>query len=154
MSDTNNTAPQLTEEQKVDLLEEKFEKEREQYTQKIGEIVPKLRNMDTVSEAQVLSLSYRQILVDMLHKYRAILIKHKNNDKNFKKLRIDHYKRNYDVRLDAREMNEYIASDMAIRSRKADLIENQINFFTSSIDTLDKIGWAVRNRIEIHNSNL
>lgn len=153
MSD-NNTQPQLTEEQKIDLLEEKFEKEREQYTQKIGEIVPKLRNMDTISEAQVLSLSYRQILVDILHKYRSILIRHKNNDKNFKKLRIDYYKRNYDIRLDSKEMTEYIASDMAMRSRKADLIENQINYFTASIDTLDRIGWGIKNRIEIHNANM
>lgn len=151
---SQDTTVQLTEEQKLDLLEEKFEKERTQYTQKISEIIPMLKAMNTVSEAQVLALSYRQILVDLLHKYKSILLKHKNNDKNFKKLRIEHYKRNFDIRLDQREMNEYISSDMALRSRKSDLIENQINFFIASIDTLDKVGWAIRNRIEIHNANV
>ena len=149
-----DTSSQLTEEQKVDLLEEKFEKERTQYSQKISEIIPKLKTMDTISEAQVLSLSYRQILVDLLHKYKSIIIKHKNNDKNFKKMRIEYYKRNYDMRLDPKEMNEYISSDMALRTKKSDLIENQINFLVASIDTLDKIGWAVKSRIEIHNANI
>lgn len=112
MSDLVNQTDQMSEDQKIDLLENKFEKEREQYTQKISDIVPMLKNMDTISEAQVLSLSYRQILVDLVYKYKSILIKHKSNDKNLKKNRMDHYKRNYDLRLDQREMNEYISSDM------------------------------------------
>lgn len=149
-----NENPQLTEEEKLVLLEQKFEKEREQYTGKIGLLMPMLRNMNTVTEAQVYGLSYRQILVDLIYKYRAILTKHKNNDKNFKKLRIEFYKRNYDIRLDSKEMSEYIASDMAMRTRKYELIENQINFLVSSVDTLDKLGWAIRNRIDIHNSNI
>lgn len=152
MAETENS--KLTEEEKLDLLEEKFEKERTQYSQKISEIIPMLKAMNTLTEAQVLSLSYRQILVDMLHKYKSILLKHKNNDKNFKKLRIDYYKRNFDMKLDSKEMNEYILSDMSLRSRKAELIDNQINFFVASIDTLDKIGWAVKSRIEIHNANI
>jgi hypothetical protein len=151
---TENENPQLTEEEKLVLLEQKFEKEREQYTGKIGLLMPMLRNMDTITEAQVYSLSYRQILVDLIYKYRAILTKHKNNDKNFKKLRIEFYKRNYDLRLDSKEMSEYIASDMAMRVRKYELIENQINFLVSSVDTLDKLGWAIRARIDIHNSNI
>jgi hypothetical protein len=137
------------EEQKVSELEAALDTERVEFTSKMNDLIPMLNRIDKISEAQVLMLSYRHMMVDKLVRYRAANFKKKANDQNFKKLRYEYYKTQHDVRLDYREINEFINSDMALRIRQTDLLDNQINFCAQCIDTLDKMGFAIRNRISI-----
>jgi len=141
------------EEKKVADLEMALEQERDVYTQKINDLVGMISKLDKLSEAQVLMLSYRHMLVDKLIKYRAAVYKKKAADQNFRKLRYEYYKTQHDVRLDYREINEFINSDMALRIRQTDLLENQINYCTQCIDTMDKMGFAVKNKITIEELN-
>jgi hypothetical protein len=140
---------QTNDEIKVDELEEALGKERETYSQKVNELISMINRIDKIAEAQVLMLSYRHMLVDKLTKYKAASYKKKASDQNFKKIRYEYYKTQHDVRLDYREINEFINSDMALRIRQTDLIDNQITFCAQCIDTLDKMGFAIRNRISI-----
>jgi hypothetical protein len=93
------------------------------------------------------------MMVDKLVRYRAANFKKKANDQNFKKLRYEYYKTQHDVRLDYREINDFIASDMALRIRQSDLLENQINFYSQCIETLDRMGFSIKNKISIEEMN-
>jgi hypothetical protein len=141
------------EERKVSELEEALEKERVEYTSKIGDLFPMISRIDRISEAQVLMLSYRHMLVEKLAKYRAANYKKKSNDQNYRKMRYEYYKTQHDVRLDYREINEFINSDMSLRIRQTDLLESQMTFYSQCIDTLDRMGFAIKNRLQIEEIN-
>jgi hypothetical protein len=142
------------EEKKVEELDLALEKERTDYTSKIADIIKMIGRIDTISEAQVLMLSYRHMLVDKLTKIRSAIYRRKATDENFRKLRYQYYKTEYDVRLDNREINQFIASDMALRTRQVELLESQINYYQQCIETLDKMGFAVKNKISVEEINM
>ncbi len=141
-------------EKKVAEIELALDKERGEYTNKISEVIQMIDKIHKISEAQVLMLSYRHMLVDKIIKYRAAVYKKKANDQNYRKMRYEYYKTQHDVRLDYREINQFIDSDMALRIRQTELLENHVNFFSQCIDTMDKLGFAIRNKIQIEEINI
>jgi hypothetical protein len=143
----------MTEEQKVNEIDDKMAEERETYSSKITDVIQMIKDINKISEAQVLMLSYRHMLVDRIITYRAALYKKKSSDTNFRKLRYEYYKTQHDLRLDYREINQFIDSDMASRIRQTELIENQVSYFQQCIDTLDKLGFAVKNKIQVEEFN-
>ena len=142
------------EEKKVAEIELALDKERDEYTQKISEIIQMIDKIHKISEAQVLMLSFRHMMVDKIIKYRSAVYKKKANDQNYRKMRYEYYKTQHDVRLDYREINQFIDSDMALRIRQTELLENHINFFSQCVDTMDKLGFAIRNKIQIEEINI
>jgi len=40
-----------------------------------------------------------------------------------------------------------------LRIRQTDLLENQIEWYKQCIDTLDRMGWAIKNKIAIEQIN-
>jgi hypothetical protein len=144
----------MTEEEiKVNEIDEALSKERTEYSNKISDIIKMINRIDQIAEAQVLMLSYRHMLVDKIIKYRAATYKKKANDQNFRIMRYQYYKTQHDVRLDYRETNAFIDSDMALRIRQTELLENHINWYSQCIDTLDKLGFSIKNRIQIEELN-
>jgi len=141
------------EERKINEIEEALDKERKEYSDKITQVIKMINRIDQISEAQVLMLSYRHMLVDKIIKYRAATYKKKANDQNYRKMRYEYYKTQHDVRLDYREINQFIDSDMALRTRQTELLENHINFFSQCIETMDKLGFAVKNKIQVEEFN-
>ena len=140
-------------ERKVNEIEEALDKERNDYSTKIGEVLKMINRIDKIAEAQVLMLSYRHMMVDKIIKYRSAVYKKKANDLNYRKMRYEYYKTQHDVRLDYREINQFIDSDMALRNRQTELLENHINFFQQCNDTLDKMGFSIKNRISVEEFN-
>jgi hypothetical protein len=141
------------EEIKVNEIDEALSKERGEYSTKISDIIKMINRIDQISEAQVLMLSFRHMLVDKIVKYRAATYKKKANDQNYRKMRYEYYKTQHDVRLDYREINAFIDSDMALRIRQTELLENHISWYSQCIDTLDKLGFAVKNKIQVEELN-
>jgi hypothetical protein len=141
------------EESKVNAIDEALEKERGEYGKNLSELISRINKVDQIPEAQVLMLSYRHMYVEKAAKYRAAVYKKKTNDQNFKKLRFEYYKTQHDVRLDYREINQFIDSDMAIRTRQTELLENQITFFNQCIETVDRMGFAIKARIQVEEFN-
>jgi hypothetical protein len=141
------------EERKINEIEEALDKERKEYSDKITQVIKMINRIDQISEAQVLMLSYRHMLVDKIIKYRSATYKKKANDQNYRKMRYEYYKTQHDVRLDYREINQFIDSDMALRTRQTELLENHINFFSQCIETMDKLGFAVKNKIQVEEFN-
>lgn len=141
------------EEKKVNDLDDALDKERKEFNEKIHDVIKMIHRIDHISEAQVLMLSYRHMLVDKLTKLRGAIYRKKSNDENYRKLRYEYYKTQHDIRLDFREINQFIASDMALRTRQTDLLEAQVGYYTQCIDTLDKMGFAIKNKIQVEEFN-
>ena len=49
---------------------------------------------------------------------------------------------------------EYIKSDMSLRTRETSLIEHQINYYKQAIETLDKTGFAIKNRVTLATNDI
>ena len=144
----------MTEDEKKILeLESILDSERGEFTTKLNGLIPMISKVNQIPEAQVLLLSYRHMLVDKMFKYRSALYKKKSNDQNFRKIRYEYYKTQHDVRLDYREINQFVDSDMSLRIRQSENIENQINFYSQCIETLDKMGFGIKARITIEEIN-
>lgn len=137
---------QLTED-KLNKIEALLEKERTSWSKNIQNLIVCIKDADKLSDSQVDMLSYRHMITDKIIEFNIMLGKKRANDSNFTKTRYQHYKTNHSVRLDHREIMEYIKSDMSLRTRETSLIDNQINFYKQAIETLDKMGFAIKNKI-------
>ena len=143
----------LTEE-KLEKIESLLSKERSEWSKKIQELVKSISEPQKLAMAQTHMLSYRHMIVDKTMELNILLGKKRSNDANYSKTRYQFYKTNHDVRLDHREILEYIKSDMALRNRETNLIENQIAYYRQCIETLDKMGFAIKNRVTLATNDI
>jgi hypothetical protein len=134
-------------EDKLKKIEELLDKERKTWSNNIQTLIKAIKDADKLSGAQVDMLSYRHMIIDKIIEFNIMLSKKRANDSNFTKTRYQHYKTNHSVRLDHREIMEYIKSDMSLRYRETSLIDNQVSYYKHAIETLDKMGFAIKNKI-------
>jgi hypothetical protein len=141
-------------EDKLQKIETLLEKERKEWSDNIQKLIRNIGIADRLSAAQVDMLSYRHMITDKIIEFNIMLNKKRSNDSNYTKTRYQYYKTNHDVRLDHREIMEYIKSDMSLRSRETGLIENQISYYKQAVETLDKMGFAIKNKIIIATNDI
>lgn len=134
-------------EEKLNKIETLLEKERKDWSIKIQDLVGTIDKAHKIAKSQTLMLSYRHMIVDKIIELNILLGKKRANDANYKKMRYQYYKTQHDVRLQHNEIMEYIASDMSLRIRETSLIENQISYYKQANETLDKMGFAIKNRV-------
>ena len=134
-------------EDKLQKIETLLEKERKEWSDNIQKLIKNIGISNRLSSSQVDMLSYRHMITDKIIEFNIMLNKKRSNDSNYTKTRYQYYKTNHDVRLDHREIMEYIKSDMSLRSRETGLIEQQISYYKQAVETLDKMGFAIKNKI-------
>lgn len=130
-------------------LEERFKEERTDWNSKIIELVESIKHTSKLSEAQVIQLSYRQMIQDKLAEYRIL---HEKRQEMFDKQTTDRfreYKLSYDIKLSGTETQAFVQSDCKALKLQLKMIHTQIIYFEESIKTLDNIGYAIKNKIEI-----
>lgn len=130
-------------------LEERFKEERADWNNKIIELVESIKHTSKLSEAQVIQLSYRQMIQDKLAEYRIL---HEKRQEMFDKQTTDRfreYKLSYDIKLSGSETQAFVQSDCKALKLQLKMIHTQIIYFEESIKTLDNIGYAIKNKIEI-----
>ena len=134
-------------EDKLKKIENLLITERKDWSTKIQSLVGTIDKAHKIAKSQTLMLSYRHMIVDKIIELNILLGKKRANDANYKKIRYQYYKTQHDVRLQHSEIIEYIASDMSLRIRETSLIENQISYYKQANETLDKMGFAIKNRV-------
>ena len=134
-------------EDKLKKIENLLITERKDWSTKIQSLVGTIDKAHKIAKSQTLMLSYRHMIVDKIIELNILLGKKRANDANYKKIRYQYYKTQHDVRLQHSEIMEYIASDMSLRIRETSLIENQISYYKQANETLDKMGFAIKNRV-------
>ena len=141
-------------EDKLKKIENLLITERKDWSTKIQSLVGTIDKAHKIAKSQTLMLSYRHMIVDKIIELNILLGKKRANDANYKKIRYQYYKTQHDVRLQHSEIMEYIASDMSLRIRETSLIENQISYYKQANETLDKMGFAIKNRVIIATNDI
>lgn len=130
-------------------LEERFKEERADWNDKIINLIGTIKFTDKLAEAQVIQLSYRQMIQEKLAEYRIL---HEKRQEMFDKQTVDRfreYKLSYDIKLSSSETQMFVQSDCKALKLQLKMIHTQIVYFEESIKTLDNLGYAIKNKIEI-----
>lgn len=127
-------------------IENVLQKQRDEWGNKLVELIKKIKNVENLPDAQVDMLSYRQILVEQLTKFRIRSRKTETTyEKQFKAKFISYF--NYDYKINDKQKVDMVNADLFFYRRQLGLLEAQIEFFKESISTLDKMGFAIKNRV-------
>lgn len=135
-------------------LEERFKEERTDWNNKIISLIETIKHTSKLSESQVIQLSYRQMIQDKLAEYRIL---HEKRQEMLDKQTADRfreYKLSYDIKLSSSETQMFVQSDCKALKLQIKMIHTQIIYFEESIKTLDNIGYAIKNKIEIMSHQL
>ena len=135
-------------------LEERFKEERADWNDKIIKLIESIKYTQKLAEAQVTQLSYRQMLQDKLVEYRIL---HEKRQEMFDKQTVDRfreYKLSSDIKLSSSETQAFVQSDCRALKLQIKMIHTQIIYFEESIKTLDNLGFAIKNKIEIMSNQL
>lgn len=135
-------------------LEERFKEERVDWNDKIINLIESIKHTPKLAEAQVIQLSYRQIIQDKLAEYRIL---HEKRQETLDKQSVDRfreYKLSYDIKLSSSETQAFVQSDCKALKLQIKMIHTQIIYFEESIKTLDNLGFAIKNRIEMMSNQL
>jgi hypothetical protein len=68
--------------------------------------------------------------------------------------RFREYKLGYDIKLSSAEIQAFVQSDCKALKLQIKMIHTQIIYFEESIKTLDNLGYAIKNKIEIMSHQL
>jgi collagenase-like PrtC family protease len=135
-------------------LESRFKEERTNWNNDIIELVKCLGNTTKLSEAQVTQLSYRQIIQDKLAEYRILKEKREETYDKLCQVRAREYTTGSEVKLTNAEKNKYASNDHAAMKQQVQMIGTQITYLEECVKTLDNLGFAIKNKIEIISQQL
>jgi hypothetical protein len=134
--------------EKILKLDEYLGKQRIDWTDKIKELTVNLKKGIELEEVSAYTLSYRQILVEQLasmsNKMRA---QKATVDQRYKQKWIEYYQ--YDYKLTDKQRERFLESDLAEDKQLYDLLETQKSFIEASVKTLDNMGFAIKNRLDM-----
>lgn len=133
---------------KIKQLDDYLSKQREDWTSKIKGLTEQLKLGSNLEEVSAFTLSYRQILVENLatmgnrikSQKAAIDIKYKNKW-------IEYY--SFDYKLTDKMREKFVEADIADDTQILELLQTQKGFIEGSIKTLDNMGFAIKNRLDI-----
>ena len=132
-----------------DELEKRFKKEREEWNEKMFDVINSIKDNKKLTEAQVIQLSYRQIIMDKLTEYRVLCDKRQESYDKLIQKRADAYENQSARKMSAVDKKMYLAGDYASLNRQIKLIDRQIYYLEETVKTLDNLGFAIKNKIEI-----
>lgn len=135
-------------------LEEEFKKEREEWKDKILELINMMKDNKKLSEAQIYQLSYRQQVQEKLASYRILVEKRQGMLETQSVARFRDYTLNYDIKLSSGEKNSFVSADLNALKQQINMVKTQITYFEECVKTLDNFGFAVRNKLEILSQQL
>jgi hypothetical protein len=133
---------------KITQLDEYLIKQREDWTQKIKGLTEELKLGNNLESVSAYTLSYRQILVEHLATMGNRIKTQKSVvDRKYKDKWIEYY--SYDYKLTDKMREKFVEADIADDTNILELLITQKNFFEGSIKTLDNMGFAIKNRLDI-----
>jgi hypothetical protein len=133
---------------KLQQLDEYLAAQRTEWTSKIRGVADDLKHGNNLPEVSSYALSYRQILVDMIASISSKIRTQKSKiDREYKSAWIGYYQ--YDYKLSDGQRAKFIEADLSEDYQVQQLLEMQRDFFNGSVKTLDNIGFAIKNRIDM-----
>jgi len=134
--------------EKILKLDEYLGKQRIDWTDKIKELTVNLKKGIELEEVSAYTLSYRQILVEQLASMSNKMRAQKGTvDQKYKQKWIEYYQ--YDYKLTDKQRERFLEADLADDKQLYDLLETQKSFIEASVKTLDNMGFAIKNRLDM-----
>ena len=138
-------------EDKIGLLKEKLLSIRKDWSEKINELIQKIQTINKIPEAQVLMLGYRHDLSDLIINMNLRIINLESSLVEKRKNLFIKYKTKSQINLDKFvEMDTVMQGDLSTITKQKQMLEAQRNFYRDSRDTLDKMGFSIKNRIQLY----
>ena len=133
---------------KIIKLDEYLGKQRIEWTDKIKALTEDLKLGNNLEQVSSYSLSYRQILVESLTSMSIRIRAQKSSvDQKYKTKWIEYY--NYDYKLTDKQREKFLLADLAEDNQLLELLESQKSFFEATVKTLDNMGFAIKNRLDM-----
>lgn len=134
--------------EKIQQLDDYLSKQREEWTLKIKSLTEQLKLGNNLEEVSAYTLSYRQILVEQLATMGNRIKSQKGVvDRKYKDKWIEYY--NYDYKLTDKQREKFVEADISDDTNILELLNTQKSFIEGSIKTLDNMGFAIKNRLDI-----
>jgi hypothetical protein len=134
--------------EKILKLDEYLNNQRLEWTDKIKGLTEDLKRGNNLEEVSAYTLSYRQIMVDQLASLGGRIRAQKTVvDRKYKQKWIEYYQ--YDYKLTDKQRERFLEADLADDKHMLELLETQKAFLEGSIKTLDNMGFAIKNRLDI-----
>lgn len=135
-------------------LENRLKEERNNWKEDIIKLVKSIGDTKKLTEAQVLQLSYRQMVQEKIAEYSILVEKRQEAlDKQYTQ-RFKEYTNGFELKLNSTEKTAFINADCAALKFQIKMINTQIRYFEECVKTLDNLGFAIRNKIEIVSQQL
>jgi len=124
-----------------------FDREREEWREKIQVLALNLKDIKTVARAQVDLFGYRQTLLEYSFKLAGIVSKLNSKYKAEKSLKLKDYSEKTDVRYGSNEKTVLIEGDLSSLAEKIELVEGHRKFMDQTVQTVDHMLYGIRHRI-------
>jgi hypothetical protein len=133
-------------------LDNRFARERLEWSQKIDEISKQLKQVLGIPELMTTLYTDRQRAVEYYHYLISLLISmNKTYNKAYAE-KYDYYTHKVQVRYPNESIkNNRILTDLGDMIEKREMVNNHSKFILSSIQTIDNVIYAIPRRIEIEN---
>lgn len=135
---------------KEETLEDKFSRERLEWSDKVAEMSEQMKSVLKVSELMTDIYTERQRCVEYYHYLLSILIKiNREYRKNYAE-RWDYWSYKSQIRYpNNTALDNKIKTELADILEKRELIDNHSKFIDKTVGTIDNIIYAIPRRIEI-----
>jgi hypothetical protein len=143
---------QIKPDDQKETLEERFSRERLEWSHKIQEMSSKFKNVFTIAELMTTLYTERQLAVEYYHYLISLMIGLNKKYNAAYAERQDYYTNKSQVRYPNETMkHNRIQADLADMVEKRAMLENHSKFIASTIQTLDNIIFGISKRVEIEN---
>ena len=128
---------------------QRFEREREEWKEKIQVVSLNLKDINTVAKAQVDLFSYRQALLEYSFQLAAIVSKLNSKYRGDKSRKLREYSENTDVRYGSNEKTVLIEGDLTEITEKIEIVDGHRKFMDQTVQTVDHMLYSIKSRIAL-----
>ena len=134
--------------EKILALDQKLGAQRTEWSNTIRGLAAGLKNLNGMEETIANVLSSRQTLVDQIA-YINVKIKQQKKviSARYREAYIRYYE--YDYKLGEKQKERFIENDLGDENMILSHLENQLDWLKDSVKTLDNMGFAIRNRLDL-----
>jgi hypothetical protein len=133
---------------KIQQLDDYLSKQRTDWTSKIKTLTEELKLGNNLEEVSAYTLSYRQILVEHLATMGNRIKSQKATvDKKYRDKWIEYF--SYDYKLTDKMREKFVEADISDDTQILELLITQKGFIEGSVKTLDNMGFAIKNRLDM-----
>lgn len=126
-----------------------FERERQDWKDKIQVISLGIKNIRTVAEAQVDLFSTRQTLLEYSYKLAQIISKLSTKERQMRAKKLKEYSEGKDIRYGSNEKTTLIEGDLSELTEKMELVEGHRKYIDQTVQTVDHMLYGIRQRIAL-----